>query len=71
MSETFQVKSDPELWGKLGMDVARFSGMPGMLTTAYTNVLLSQKNRPAAMSYFDSMVENMVAICCSSTQSWT
>lgn len=38
MSEAFQVKSDPELWEKLGMDVARFSGMPPMLPQAYTNV---------------------------------
>ena len=59
MGDAFQVKSNPELWEKLGMDVARFSIMPPMLTTAYTNIFLSQKNRPAAMAYFDGMVENI------------
>ncbi|WP_263630716.1 hypothetical protein [Geomonas agri] len=28
MNDGFQVHSDPELWEELGMDVARFSGMP-------------------------------------------
>ncbi|MDK9718308.1 MAG: double-cubane-cluster-containing anaerobic reductase [Trichlorobacter sp.] len=55
----FEVKSDPQLWEKLGMDVPRFSGMPAMLTQAYTNIFLSQKNRPAKMAYFDGMVENI------------
>ncbi len=56
---SFEVKSDPQLWEKLGMDVPRFSGMPAMLTQAYTNIFLSQKNRPAQMAYFDGMVENI------------
>lgn len=56
---SFEVKSDPELWEKLGMDVPRFSGMPAMLTQAYTTIYLSQKNRPTAMAYFDGMVENI------------
>lgn len=59
MSTPFQVKSDPALWEKLGMDVARFSGMPTMLTNAYQNIFLSQKNRPHGMAYFDSMIENI------------
>ena len=59
MSSEFQVKSDPELWEKLGMDVPRFSGMPTMLTNAYRGIFLSQKNRPEAMAYFDTMVENI------------
>lgn len=55
----FEVKSDPQLWEKLGMDVARFTGMPAMLTQAYTNIFLAQQNRPARMAYFDGMVENI------------
>jgi benzoyl-CoA reductase/2-hydroxyglutaryl-CoA dehydratase subunit BcrC/BadD/HgdB len=55
----FQVKSNTDLWEKIGMDVARFSGMPAMLTTAYTNIFLSQKNRPEGMTYFDGMIENL------------
>lgn len=56
---SFEVKSDPQLWEKLGMDVPRFSGMPAMLTQAYTNIYLAQKNRPSQMVYFDAMVENI------------
>jgi len=59
MNDAFQVKSDPKLWEKLGMDVARFSGMPPMLTNAYQNIFLSQKNRPEKMAYFDDMVANI------------
>lgn len=59
MSSEFQVKSDPELWEKLGMDVPRFSGMPTTLTNAYRSIFLSQQNRPAKMAYFDGMVENI------------
>ncbi|QXE90069.1 double-cubane-cluster-containing anaerobic reductase [Geomonas subterranea] len=59
MSNGFQVKSDPELWEKLGMDVARFAGMPPMLTNAYQNIFLSQHNRPERMAYFDDMVANI------------
>ncbi|TGU74637.1 2-hydroxyacyl-CoA dehydratase [Geomonas terrae] len=59
MSDEFVVKSDPELWEKLGMDVARFSGMPPMLTNAYRNIFLSQQNRPERMAYFDDMVANI------------
>ncbi|UPU36172.1 2-hydroxyacyl-CoA dehydratase family protein [Geomonas paludis] len=59
MNDAFQVHSDPELWEELGMDVARFSGMPPMLTNAYKNIFLSQHNRPERMSYFDDMVANI------------
>lgn len=59
MSDEFKVKSDLELWGKLGMDVERFDKMHPVLTTTYTNMFLSQKNRPAAMAYFDGIVENI------------
>lgn len=30
-----------------------------MLTGAYKNIFLSQKNRPARMAYFDEMIENI------------
>lgn len=57
--ENFAIKSDPVLWEKLDMDVERFSNMPPMLTGAYQNVFLEQKNRPQTMAYFDSMIENI------------
>ncbi|MBI1921596.1 MAG: 2-hydroxyacyl-CoA dehydratase [Geobacter sp.] len=55
----FEVKSDPALWEKLGMDVERFKNMPPMLTQAYTNIFLGQKNRPQGMAYFDDCVANI------------
>jgi len=56
MEEQFQVKTDSELWSKLDMDVERFSNVPPALTGAFTNIFLSQENRPEVMSYFDDMV---------------
>ena len=58
-TEQFTVKSDPELWGRLNMDVERFKNMPPMLTQAYTNIFLSQKNRPRGMAYFNDCVANI------------
>jgi benzoyl-CoA reductase/2-hydroxyglutaryl-CoA dehydratase subunit BcrC/BadD/HgdB len=52
----FEVKADHPLWQSLGMDVARFENMRKMLGQAYTNLYLSQKNRPAGMAYFDELV---------------
>lgn len=59
MSQPFQIKSDPELWANLDMDVERFMNVPPMLTQAFTNTFLSQKNRPDGMAYFDEMVSNI------------
>lgn len=59
MSDVFQIKTDPELWASLDMDVERFMNVPPMLTQAFTNIFLSQMNRPATMAYFDDMVSNM------------
>jgi len=59
MSDTFQVKVDPELWTKLDMDVDRFMNVPPMLTDAFQNIFLSQQNRPQGMAYFDDMVSNI------------
>ncbi|MSM38996.1 MAG: 2-hydroxyacyl-CoA dehydratase [Geobacter sp.] len=58
-AQLFEVKSNPELWASLDMNVERFSGMPKMLTEAYRNIFLSQKNRPEKMAYFDDMVANI------------
>ena len=59
MPETFKVKVDTDLWSSLDMDVDRFMNVPPMLTDAYKNIFLSQKNRPQGMAYFDDMVSNM------------
>lgn len=59
MAETFQINSDPELWASLDMDVERFKNIPPMLTQVFSNVFLTQQNRPAGMAYFDDMVRNI------------
>ncbi|MFO7982541.1 MAG: double-cubane-cluster-containing anaerobic reductase [Desulfuromonadales bacterium] len=59
MSGRFQVKSDPDLWHSLDMDVNRFTNVPPLLTEAFTDIFLSQANRPQAMAYFDDMVSNI------------
>jgi benzoyl-CoA reductase/2-hydroxyglutaryl-CoA dehydratase subunit BcrC/BadD/HgdB len=58
-TEQFAVKSDPELWERLNMDVERFKNMPPMLTQAYTSIFLSQKNRPEGMAYFNDCMVNI------------
>lgn len=57
--EQFEVKANPALWERLGMNVERFSGMPKMLTEAFRGIYLSQKNRPARMEYFDGMIAEL------------
>lgn len=59
MNQPFHIKSDPELWAKLDMDVERFSTIPPMLTQVFTDVFLSQQNRPEKMAYFDDMISNI------------
>jgi len=59
MSDNFQVKSNPDLWATLDMDIDRFMNVPPMLTDAFKNIFLSQQNRPKMMAYFDDMVSNI------------
>ena len=59
MTDTFAVNTDPALWAGLDMDVERFLNVPPMLSQVFTQVFLSQDNRPRAMSYFDDMVRNI------------
>jgi benzoyl-CoA reductase/2-hydroxyglutaryl-CoA dehydratase subunit BcrC/BadD/HgdB len=59
MSDNFQVKTNPDLWATLDMDIDRFMNVPPMLTDAFKNIFLSQQNRPKMMAYFDDMVSNI------------
>jgi benzoyl-CoA reductase/2-hydroxyglutaryl-CoA dehydratase subunit BcrC/BadD/HgdB len=59
MSDNFQVKSDPELWATIDMDVERFKNIPPMLTDSFKSIFRSQENRPQGMAYFDDMVSNI------------
>ncbi len=58
-AEEFEIKADHQLWRDLGMDVERFEKMRLTLGEVYRNTFLSQKNRPAAMDYFDRLVADM------------
>ena len=59
MSTNFQVKTDPELWSSLDLDVGRFMNVPPMLSDAFKTIFLSQQNSPKMMAYFDDMVSNI------------
>ncbi len=55
----FEVKSYPEMWEGLGMDVARFDKARQMLGEAYSKTFLQQQARPTAMAYFDEMISEI------------
>lgn len=55
----FEVKSYPEMWEGLGMDVARFDKARQMLGEAYDKTFLRQSARPAGMVYFDEMISEI------------
>ena len=45
-----------QMWADLGMDLERHNAALAPLPEMYQSIFLSQKNRPAAMSYFDWFV---------------
>ncbi len=52
----FEVKSYPEMWKSLGMNVERFEKMRCVLGDVYQKTFLMQENRPKSMDYFDITV---------------
>jgi len=52
-SKAFEVKSYPEMWKSLGMNVERFEKMRCVLGDVYQKAFLMQDNRPQNMDYFD------------------
>jgi len=52
----FEVKSYPEMWKSLGMNVERFEKMRCVLGDVYQKTFLAQENRPKNMDYFDITV---------------
>jgi hypothetical protein len=55
----FQVKADPELWQRIGVDVTRLSKMREILSQMYKTLFLNQEIRPEGMKYFDKIVSNI------------
>ncbi|MGA2109945.1 MAG: hypothetical protein ABSH25_20150 [Syntrophorhabdales bacterium] len=54
MSQDYQ-----EMWGSLGLNLEAHQGLLAVLSDAYQGIYLSQKDRPAAMQYFDFVVSEV------------
>jgi len=47
------------LWQSLGLDLHKHEGLLTVLSEAYQNIYLSQKNRPEGMKYFDFVISEV------------
>lgn len=47
------------MWRELGLNLENHAGLLGVLTDAYKNIYLSQKNRPKGMEYFDFVISEV------------
>lgn len=56
---TLEVKSYPEMWRSLGVDVERFEKMRCVLGDVYQKNFMFQENRPQAMEYFDWIISEI------------
>ncbi len=48
-----------EMWSSLGLNLEAHNGLLAVLSDAYQNIYLSQKNRPVGMEYFDFVVSEV------------
>lgn len=48
-----------EMWRELGLNLENHAGLLGVLTDAYKNIYLSQKDRPKGMEYFDFVISEV------------
>lgn len=48
-----------EMWGSLGLNLEAHEGLLAVLSDAYRDIYLSQKNRPRGMQYFDYVVSEV------------
>ena len=48
-----------EMWKSLGIDVKNHDALLAVLGKAYTDIFLSQKNRPEGMKYFDFVMSEV------------
>ncbi|MHB8111138.1 MAG: double-cubane-cluster-containing anaerobic reductase [Syntrophorhabdaceae bacterium] len=48
-----------EMWTELGLNIEAHEGLLAVLSDAYQNIYLSQKNRPRGMQYFDYVVSEV------------
>lgn len=47
------------LWKELGLDLVKHDGLLSVLSDAYRNIYLAQKNRPEGMKYFDFVISEV------------
>lgn len=52
-------KDYTEMWKGLGLNLEKHAGLLGVLSDAYKNIYLSQKERPAGMGYFDFVISEV------------
>lgn len=48
-----------EMWSSLGLNLEAHEGLLAVLSDAYQNIYLSQKNRPKGMQYFDYVISEV------------
>ena len=48
-----------QMWSDLGLDLKSHDALLSVLSSAYTNIFLSQKNRPEGMKYFDFVMSEV------------
>lgn len=58
-STDFEIKSYPDMWESLGMNVERFEKMRCVLGDVYQTTFLAQENRPQRMDYFNWIVSEI------------
>ena len=52
-------KDYTQLWESLGLNLGKHEGLLTVLSDAYKNIYLSQKNRPEGMKYFDFVISEV------------
>ncbi|MEQ8162394.1 MAG: 2-hydroxyacyl-CoA dehydratase, partial [Smithellaceae bacterium] len=48
-----------KMWSELGLDLESHDALLSVLGGAYTDIFLSQKNRPEGMKYFDFVMSEV------------
>ncbi|HSB52650.1 MAG TPA: double-cubane-cluster-containing anaerobic reductase [Dissulfurispiraceae bacterium] len=52
-------KDYTQMWTTIGLNIEAHNGLLGVLSDAYKNIYLSQKNRPEGMKYFDFVISEV------------
>jgi benzoyl-CoA reductase/2-hydroxyglutaryl-CoA dehydratase subunit BcrC/BadD/HgdB len=55
-------KDYTKMWEGLGLNLDNHAGLLGVLSRAYQDIYLAQKNRPGAMDYFDFVISEVYGL---------